>query len=70
MKKYNLTSSQIRVLFEFDNKGNIVFTNKNIHLDSYLQTLGFMIIFGIIVSVGVHFALKKIDVIESLKSVE
>lgn len=30
MKKYNLTSSQIRVLFEFDEKGNIVFTNKNI----------------------------------------
>ncbi len=30
MKKYNLTSSQIRVLFEFDDKGNIVFTNKNV----------------------------------------
>lgn len=30
MKKYNLTSSQYRVLFEFDDKGNIVFTNKNI----------------------------------------
>ncbi len=29
-KKYNLTCSQIRVLFEFDEKGNIVFTNKNI----------------------------------------
>ena len=29
-KKYNLTTSQFRVLFEFDNKGNIVFTNKNI----------------------------------------
>ena len=29
-KKYNLTSSQIRVLFEFDDKGNLVFTNKNI----------------------------------------
>ncbi len=43
---------------------------KNIHLDSYLQTFGFMILFGIIVSIGVHFALKKIDLIESLKSVE
>ena len=43
---------------------------KNIHLDSYIQTFGFMIIFGIIVSIGVHFALKKIDLIESLKSVE
>lgn len=29
-KKYNLTSSQKRVLFEFDDNGNIVFTNKNI----------------------------------------
>ncbi len=29
-KKYNLTCSQMRVLFEFDDKGNIVFTNKNI----------------------------------------
>lgn len=29
-KKYNLTSSQFRVLFEFDSKGNIVLTNKNI----------------------------------------
>ncbi len=29
-KKYNLTSSQFRVLFEFNDKGNIVFTNKNI----------------------------------------
>ena len=43
---------------------------KGIHLDSYLQTFGFMIIFTIIVSIGVHFALKKIDLIESLKSVE
>ena len=43
---------------------------KGIHLDSYLQTFGYMIIFTIIVSVVVHFALKKINVIESLKSVE
>jgi len=43
---------------------------KNIHLDSYLQTFGFMVLFTIIVSIGVHFALKKIDLIESLKSVE
>ena len=43
---------------------------KNIHLDSYLQTFGFMIIFTIIVSIGVHITLKKIDLIESLKSVE
>ena len=43
---------------------------KNIHLDSYLQTFGFMILFTIIVNIGVHFALKKINLIESLKSVE
>ena len=43
---------------------------KNIHLDSYLQTFGFMILFTIIVSVGVHLALKKVNVITSLKSVE
>ena len=42
---------------------------KNIHLDSYIQTFIFMIIFGFIVSIGVHFALKKINLIESLKSV-
>ena len=43
---------------------------KDIHLDSYLKTFGFMIIFTIIVSFGVHYALKKINLIESLKSVE
>ena len=43
---------------------------KEIHLDSYIQTFVFMILFTIIVSIGVHFALKKIDLIESLKSVE
>ena len=32
---------------------------KGIHLDSYLQTFGFMILFTIIVSVGVHFMLKE-----------
>lgn len=43
---------------------------KGIHLDSYLQTSGFMFLFTTIVSIGVHFALKKINLIESLKSVE
>jgi len=43
---------------------------KNIHLDSYLQTFGFMMLFTLIVSFGVHIALKKVDLIESLKSVE
>ena len=43
---------------------------KSIHLGSYLQTFGFMIIFTIIVSIGVHITLKRINLIESLKSVE
>lgn len=43
---------------------------KSIHLDSYLKTFGFMILFTLIVSIGVHYALKKINLIESLKSVE
>ena len=29
-KKYNLTNSQMRVLYEFDESGNIAFTDKNI----------------------------------------
>ena len=43
---------------------------KSIHLDSYLQVFGFMILFTMIVSIGVHFSLKRIKLIESLKSVE
>ena len=43
---------------------------KEIQFTSYLQTFGFMLLFTAIVSVGVHFKLKKIDLIESLKSVE
>ena len=41
-----------------------------IDLSSYLYTFGFMLLFTIIVSVIVHIALKKIDMIESLKSIE
>lgn len=43
---------------------------KKITTLSYLKTFGFMILFSIIVNVRVHFALKKIDMIESLKSIE
>ena len=43
---------------------------KEIQFSSYLQTFGFMLLFTAIVSIGVHFKLKKIDLIESLKSVE
>ena len=46
----------------------LVFYNKEV--DSYLQTFGFMMLFTLIVSLGVHVALKKINLIESLKSVE
>ena len=37
---------------------------------SYLKTLGFMIVFSIIVNIRVRLVLKKIDMIESLKSIE
>ena len=43
---------------------------KNITSLSYLKTFIFMILFTVVVNVRVHFALKKIDMIESLKSVE
>lgn len=43
---------------------------KAITLKSYLFTFGFMILFKLIVNIRVHFALKKIDMIESLKSIE
>ena len=45
------------------------FYNKEI--DNYILKEEFIItILGILVSIGVHFALKKINLIESLKSVE
>jgi putative ABC transport system permease protein len=42
----------------------------NIEPISYLYTFLFMILFTIIVSIIIHRALTKIDMIESLKSVE
>ena len=41
-----------------------------IKLSSYLITAFMIMLFTIIVSIIIHFALKKIDMIESLKSVE
>jgi putative ABC transport system permease protein len=41
-----------------------------INLDSYLFTFMFMILFTCIVTVIIHFTLKKINMIESLKTVE
>lgn len=43
---------------------------KQIEFASYIKTAGFMILFAIIISIGVHFMLKKIKMIESLKSIE
>ena len=41
-----------------------------IKISSYLITAFMIMLFTIIVSIIIHFALKKIDMIESLKSVE
>lgn len=43
---------------------------KQILLKSYLLTSGFMILFKLIVNIRVHFALKRINMIESLKNIE
>ena len=43
---------------------------KQIEPLSYLKTAGFIIIFSVIVGIGVHFMLKKLKMIESLKSIE
>ena len=43
---------------------------KKITLASYIKTILFMILFTVIVNIRVHFVLKKINMIESLKSVE
>ena len=42
----------------------------HINIESYLLSFMFLTIFTLIVSFIIHFALKKIDMIESLKSVE
>lgn len=43
---------------------------KQIETISYFKTAGYIFIFALITSIGVHFALKKISLIESLKRVE
>ena len=43
---------------------------KQIEPLSYIKTAGYIASFALIVSVGVHFVLKKIKMIESLKSIE
>lgn len=48
---------------------NILFLHK-IHFISYILSFIITIFFGIVVQIFTHFKLKKIDMIESLKSVE
>ena len=43
---------------------------KQIEPLSYIITAGFIILFTVIVGIGVHFMLKKLKMIESLKSIE
>ena len=43
---------------------------KQIEFASYLKTASFIFGFAVIVSIGVHFMLKKLKMIESLKSIE
>lgn len=43
---------------------------RNINLPSFLTAAAFTAIFSIVVNVVMHFKLKKIDMVESLKSVE
>ena len=43
---------------------------KQIETISYFKTAGYVFIFALIISVGVHFVLKRINLTESLKSVE
>ena len=44
--------------------------DSHISLSSYLSALGITIVFMILVNITTYFVLKKIDMIESLKSVE
>ena len=43
---------------------------KQIETISYFKTAGYIGLFALIIGVGVHFVLKKVNLIESLKSVE
>ena len=47
-----------------------IYLVKQIETVSYLKTAGFIALFALIVSVGIRFMLKKVKMIESLKSIE
>ena len=49
---------------------DILMFDTRISIWSYVYSASLTILFTLIVSVGTYFALKKIDMIESLKSVE
>ena len=51
-------------------KFNQLYLVKQIELASYLKVASFMFAFAVIVGIGVHFILKKLKMIESLKSIE
>ena len=62
----NLMHRFIIVTVEVD----ICMFGRNIDLPSYLISAGYTALFSMIVNFVMHFSLKKIDMIESLKSVE
>ncbi len=43
---------------------------KQIETASYLKTAGFILLFAFIIGIGVNYMLKKVKMIESLKSIE
>ena len=43
---------------------------KQIETASYFKTAGFILLFALIIGIAVHFMLKKVKMIESLKSIE
>ena len=49
---------------------NQIYLVKQIEYASYLKTASFIFGFAVIVGIGVHFMLKKLKMIESLKSIE
>ena len=47
-----------------------IYLVKQIEIVSYIKTAGFIMLYALIIGIGVHFMLKKVKMIESLKSVE
>ena len=43
---------------------------RNINMPSYLYAIGFTFLFSVLVNMVIYFKLKKINMVESLKSVE